>query len=346
MDCMALSVTKDGKKGVISGNVKERVKITNKHKTYGEFGLNENMHRDVIKQTLDEKAPLLRTVEFDVIGNAQRPTDRVENAKLHAEMQQVSYGVDNNSHLSVSKPPCRKCENVLKDEGFSKVSHAGEGQNLEPKNWDMPMKNDPNNNPQVTKQFEIPKKKVLVENDFTKDKFVDSWKTVKVQNDSVSSHIARNISKSIKPKVNASIQGAIETLVEDCDREPGAYHVGPNSCAGTYTGNRMPMAGAYARASTWDAGAHASVAHARVNGPAAAAGAHASPLGVGAYANAEVARAEASVLGITAGVGLNANTGASIGVDGVSASVLGFGFSVGPQLAIRTPVADVSCSIM
>ena len=38
--------------------------------------------------------------------------------------------------------------------------------------------------------------------------------------------------------------------------------------------------------------------------------------------------------------------GAGIGVDGVHASLAGFGFRVGPRMEIKTPIADVSCSIM
>jgi hypothetical protein len=43
---------------------------------------------------------------------------------------------------------------------------------------------------------------------------------------------------------------------------------------------------------------------------------------------------------------LNDLIGAGIGVDGVHASLAGFGFRVGPRMEIKTPVVDVSCSIM
>ncbi|CAL8080096.1 unnamed protein product [Orchesella dallaii] len=344
MDCIAMSISDDRKTGVISGNVKERVEYTRKYKKYGEYGLSENSHGDVIKQALNEKAPAARSVDFDVIGNTNTPTNHNENAKLHAEMQQVSYGVHGeSSSMGVSKPPCSNCDDHLSSHGFSdgNIGHPEGWKNENPKNWESPNQ-DPNNNPSVEKKFGVSKKSVLVEKDLS----LGSYKNVKVQNDSVKNHVARNITKSVKPRVNASIQGTIESLVEDIDRAPGAYALGPNSCAGTYTGNRIPMAGAYARASIGDAQAHVGPCHVRANGPAAGAGAHASVLGVGAFANAEVARAEAAVAGITAGVGLNFNTGASLGVDGASVSFLGFGASVGPSLAVRTPVADVACSIM
>lgn len=51
MDCIAMSMSKDGKSGKIAGNVKERVDFTRKHKTYGKFGLHEE-HGDVIKNTI------------------------------------------------------------------------------------------------------------------------------------------------------------------------------------------------------------------------------------------------------------------------------------------------------
>ena len=38
--------------------------------------------------------------------------------------------------------------------------------------------------------------------------------------------------------------------------------------------------------------------------------------------------------------------GAGVGVDGVHASVAGFGFRFGPKMEIKTPVVDVSCSVM
>jgi hypothetical protein len=63
-------------------------------------------------------------------------------------------------------------------------------------------------------------------------------------------------------------------------------------------------------------------------------------------ASATVARAEANVGPLQAGVGLNFDTGASVGIDGVKLDVLGFGFSFGPKMSIKTPIADISCSIM
>ena len=38
--------------------------------------------------------------------------------------------------------------------------------------------------------------------------------------------------------------------------------------------------------------------------------------------------------------------GAGVGVGRVHASVAGFGFRFGPKMEIKTPVVDVSCSVM
>ncbi len=43
---------------------------------------------------------------------------------------------------------------------------------------------------------------------------------------------------------------------------------------------------------------------------------------------------------------LNNFKGAGVGVDGVHASLAGFGFRVGPKMEIKTPVVDASCSII
>ena len=102
-----------------------------------------------------------------------------------------------------------------------------------------------------------------------------------------------------------------------------------------------------AHARTCEARAAYSVLEASARGPGVAAAAEASFLGgVSAYANAEVCKAEVSVAGAQLGVGLQFNTGASLGPDGVSASVGGFGVAVGPRLKVSTPIATLDCCIM
>jgi hypothetical protein len=43
---------------------------------------------------------------------------------------------------------------------------------------------------------------------------------------------------------------------------------------------------------------------------------------------------------------LNANTGFSAGLDGVSAEFLGFGVATGPHMEVDTPVASLGCVVM
>ncbi|KAI5073987.1 hypothetical protein GOP47_0012000 [Adiantum capillus-veneris] len=156
-----------------------------------------------------------------------------------------------------------------------------------------------------------------------------------------------------KPKPKACVgaveggmspRGLIESLVEDMDREPDAYASVLECSVGTYTGKAS--VGVHAKATTAEASAWAGPAYVAARGPTVSAGAHAGLGGLSAKASAEVCRAEANVLGAGVAVGLQADTGASIGLDGISASVLGFGVAIGPKTSIKVPVAEVSCSIM
>ena len=62
---------------------------------------------------------------------------------------------------------------------------------------------------------------------------------------------------------------------------------------------------------------------------------------MGAHVGAEVCRAEAGAAGVTVGVGLQANTGVSIGPTGISADFLGFGFSIGAKTRVSLPFFDI-----
>ncbi|CAL8080092.1 unnamed protein product [Orchesella dallaii] len=197
-------------------------------------------------------------------------------------------------------------------------SRAEDGQNND---------NDSNNNPRYTMSI-IPRNNVISSRSSRRHRST------------------RRANQIAKANISMTPPGTTEALVENMDRAPGAYAVGPTACAGTYEGKHVPTVGLFAKASTGDTQAHVGPMHAKANGPTAGAGVHASPLGVGVFANAEVGRVEASLGGVTAGLGLNFNTGASIGVDGVSVSALGFGVSLGRHIAVRTPVADASCSIL
>lgn len=60
--------------------------------------------------------------------------------------------------------------------------------------------------------------------------------------------------------------------------------------------------------------------------------------GMGVHAS--VVRAETNVGRVSAGVGLNFDTGALVGRDGVGLSILGFGFKLGNETKIKTPIFD------
>lgn len=62
-------------------------------------------------------------------------------------------------------------------------------------------------------------------------------------------------------------------------------------------------------------------------------------------ANVSLVRAQGNVGPAHVGVGLNFDTNASIGVNGVGASFLGMGFHLGPRLQIKTPFFDFSFNL-
>lgn len=145
--------------------------------------------------------------------------------------------------------------------------------------------------------------------------------------------------------MNNAIGVVIENLIENCDRAAFATASDmPSADSGTY--QTRSTAGIYTRATTMEARAGVSVLEAAALGPNAGAGLHAGPSGLTAYAKAEAVRAEVSAAGLTVGVGLGVNSGLSLGVDGLEVAVLGFGFSVGPRMAVKLPIADVSCIVM
>ena len=134
-------------------------------------------------------------------------------------------------------------------------------------------------------------------------------------------------------------------IIEDIDKGPWAQAGTLNASAGKYEKSRTRRVGYRASASLAEANASASIFRASASVCSASAyvegGSHYS-----AGANASVARAEASAGPVRVGVGLNINTGVSVGMDGVHASFLGFGFNAGPRLSIQSPLADASCTIL
>ncbi|CAF0733036.1 unnamed protein product [Brachionus calyciflorus] len=61
--------------------------------------------------------------------------------------------------------------------------------------------------------------------------------------------------------------------------------------------------------------------------------------------NASLVRAEGHFGPVTVGTGLNLDCSASIGVNGIEASLLGTGVSLGPKIAIKTPFADLKINL-
>ena len=99
-------------------------------------------------------------------------------------------------------------------------------------------------------------------------------------------------------------------------------------------GERIPKAGLYAEAGVGEAKAEFSIFGAYAKGPNAGAGLNASLTGVGAMATAGLGQASANAGPFSATVGLQLDTGITAGLDGISAHILGIGFSIGPKTSI------------
>ena len=143
-------------------------------------------------------------------------------------------------------------------------------------------------------------------------------------------------------EVSVGAVGLVE-MIDTFDRPGSATAVGPYADAGVYACGledkpmkRIPKAGLYAGAGVGLARAKWSIFEAQAKGPNASAGvgASAGSLSAGAFARAELASASASAGPLKAKVGLAADTGASVGLTGVEAQVLGTGFSFGRRMGI------------
>ncbi|KAI3357832.1 hypothetical protein L3Q82_016220, partial [Scortum barcoo] len=126
-------------------------------------------------------------------------------------------------------------------------------------------------------------------------------------------------------------------VTNTADRPGSASAIGTYADAETYVhrgenkpGKRIPKAGACARAGVGLARAEYSVFEAEAKGPNASAEAEASVMRTGAFARAQLASASASAGPLRATVGLSADTGVSIGAEGLEVKILGTGFTIGP----------------
>lgn len=150
---------------------------------------------------------------------------------------------------------------------------------------------------------------------------------------------------------NAGFQGpsGFVDLIDTIDRKGNAYANATYGRAGTYAeaftnkpGKRVPKAGAYAECGVGEANAEWSVFQANAKGPNAGAQAGASATGVSAMATAGVGTASANAGPVGVKVGLQLDTGASAGIDGVEAKVLGIGFSLGPTTSVSFLGSELS----
>ncbi|XP_078112020.1 uncharacterized protein LOC144521350 [Sander vitreus] len=138
-------------------------------------------------------------------------------------------------------------------------------------------------------------------------------------------------------EVSVGTAGLVE-MIDTFDRPGSSTAVGTYADAGVYAdgledkpGKRIPKAGLYAGAGVGLARAEWSIFEAQAKGPNASAGvgASAASLSARAFAKAEVASASVTAGPLKATAGLAIDTGASVGLTGVEAKVLGTGFSFG-----------------
>ena len=351
MDTFAVGVTDNGKI-LVSCNKKTR-DIASKEKSekffkYSEFGAAGN--KQEIKDIIKKRFPESKNCEIILVEPSIMPKTPQENQKSHAEMQLVAHSKKTGEDMviGVSKPECSKCKDVLEDRGIQSRSVQSKDQNKNPKNWEDP------DLTRVKSEKIVKKPKVAVAHNLGNNlksvkSMAKSAYTPQISKPTKPKFVkdaGKSTLKQMKPGAGASLGRTIESVIEDHDKEGSASADTLVAEAGTYKGR--VSTGAFAKAVTAEASASYSVFSAAARGPGASAGAHAGISGVSAMATAELARAEASAAGASIGVGLSLDTGASIGVDGVSASVAGFGISIGPKMGIKTPIIDatISCSVM
>ena len=158
----------------------------------------------------------------------------------------------------------------------------------------------------------------------------------------------KNWAKIVKSSKNPSIKighagasaSGLVDMIDTFDRPGKAEANSTYARAGSYAlcsnkpGERIPKAGLYAEAGVGEAKAEFSIFGAYAKGPNAGAGLNAAATGVGAMATAGLGQASANAGPFSATVGLQLDTGITAGLDGISAHILGIGFSIGPKTSI------------
>ncbi|CAF0774599.1 unnamed protein product [Didymodactylos carnosus] len=310
--------------------------IGNDSVCYGEMGLNEklakvieNTIKDKIKKSGDHKVEIIKAK----LGDNEKPS-AVTSARSHAEMQIISHAKQHDLNiqaLGTSKPPCRPCKEELEKQNV-KLHYDEEG-NQRPKNWAPSEDID-------TEIIRIKSRdKVRVNKNFLESNIP---KTKKQAHKEFQSNLKQKLIP--KPNLHATAASVLDTI--DTIDEGGSTYAGRFSAySGTYETKRTLRKGAYAGAS---------IAEARANyGPC---GVSASLLSASAHVeyglnnsvgvDLSIVRAVAHAGPLQVGVGLNLDTNASVGFDGIQASLLGFGFRAGLKTGVKTPVVDASCNVI
>lgn len=303
-------------------STKIRLDGTNHKATYPSFGMNENLRRtakDTI-QNSDVYQDYGMNVKFvertaPITGNTMNER-AVDNSRAHAEMKLINQAGKLKA-LGVSKEACEPCQSQLKS---TVQDYSGAKAGNKVTNWDNPNK------------FET--------------EVVDSMPK---SNTSVSKRVVKNhLKQAFKPNVSVGLVSGILQIadtIENDNTEEYADADGFVARAGVCRNMLGVGETAYARASVFEAGAGVGGV-AGVGVSALSASAHAEyGLNNSVGANISVVKATGHVGPVNASVGLNLDCNASIGVNGVGASFLGFGFNVGPNMKFSTPFFDIGLNL-
>ncbi|KAK4159874.1 hypothetical protein QBC43DRAFT_271434 [Cladorrhinum sp. PSN259] len=320
-------------------------------------------------------------VQVHIVHPKTLPGTVDEMRSFHGETQIIAFAKENNLPmpiLGVSKPPCASCERALTENGVQHDHNAIKEPNNNPERWNKdylttevtatPLarpqqpshhhEEEHHGTPPTAAEQTAPRisrksqahgaaKTVLgaVRKAYTTPRVTrPEITTPKATAKALVKATVHPTSK--RPRIAGGIGAMVESVVDNWDR-PAFTDGTPTEYVDAGVYHTRMTDGVYAQAGMGLARAGCSVAEAEARGPNVSAGAQWGKLsGVSMFAHAELASAQASVAGVTAKVGLNANTGFSAGVDGVSAEFLGFGVAVGPHIEVDTPVASLSCVVM
>jgi hypothetical protein len=158
---------------------------------------------------------------------------------------------------------------------------------------------------------------------------------------SVGSHIADHAVKG--PSVHCSATSGICDIVDRWGTKGYAEVQPPSASAGVVTTKTRKIASAHAGVITSCAGTPHGIASVHASLLTASATASYGFDGVSAFANASLASVGVQAGPVNASVGVNLTTGVHLGTLGViEASILGFGFSIGPKIGFSTPFCSIS----